>query len=86
LHEWLDTVPHNKIQAFGGDYRMPELAYAHGQMAREAVADVLADRVEAGWIAEADASALANRLLRDNGLKLFAIDDEFVKSATAPIG
>ncbi len=86
LHEWLDTVPHNKIQAFGGDYRMPELAYAHGQMAREAVADVLADRVEAGWLAEADASALANRLLRDNGLKLFAIDDEFVKSATAPIG
>ena len=85
LHEWLDTVPHNKIQAFGGDYNMPELSYAHALMAREAVADVLVERVEAGFLAEADAPVLARRLLAENGLKLFKISQEHVDAATAPL-
>jgi uncharacterized protein len=84
LHEWLDAVPHNKIQAFGGDYRMPELSFAHGVMAREAVADVLADRVEAGLLAEHDAPILARRLLAENGIALFRLSQEHVASATAP--
>ncbi|MGH2353610.1 MAG: hypothetical protein ACRDJN_18555, partial [Chloroflexota bacterium] len=84
LHEWLDTVPHNKIQAFGGDYRYPELAYAHGLMARAAVADVLAERVEAGYLAEHDAPVLARRLLAENGLALFKISAEQVARMTAP--
>jgi len=85
LHEWLDTVPHNKLQAFGGDYNMPELSYAHALMAREAVADVLAERVEAGFLVEADAPVLARRLLAENGLKLFKISQEHVDAATAPL-
>ncbi len=84
LHEWLDTVPHNKIQAFGGDYRMPELSYAHSLMAREAVADVLAERVEAGYLAESDAPVLARRLLADNGVAFFKLTPEHVAAATAP--
>jgi uncharacterized protein len=85
LHEWLDTVPHNKIQAFGGDYRMPELSYAHGLMAREELAHVLAERVEAGYLAEADAPVLARRLLADNGIALFTLSAEHVQAATAPL-
>jgi hypothetical protein len=82
LHEWLDTVPHNKLQAFGGDYFMPELAYAHSLMAKEAVADVLAERVEAGYLAEADAPVLARRLLAENGIALFKLTAEKVATAT----
>ncbi len=85
LHEWLDTVPHNKIQAFGGDYRMPELSYAHGLMAREALADVLAERVEAGFLSESDAPLLARRLLAENGIALFKLSAEHVHAATAPL-
>lgn len=85
LHEWLDTVPNNKIQAFGGDYRMPELAYAHSLMAREAVADVLVERVEAGYLAEEDAVVLARRLLADNGIALFKLSAEEVAAATTPV-
>ena len=31
LHEMLDTVPSNKIFGYGGDYRYPELSYAHAR-------------------------------------------------------
>jgi uncharacterized protein len=82
LHEWLDTVPHNKIQAFGGDYFMPELAYAHSLMAKEAVADVLTERVEAGYLTEEDAPVLARRLLAENGIALFKLSAEKVAAAT----
>ena len=82
LHEWLDTVPHNKLQAFGGDYQMPELAYAHSLMAKDAVADVLAERVEAGYLTEHDAPVLARRLLADNGIALFKLSQEKVAALT----
>jgi hypothetical protein len=85
LHEWLDTVPNNKIQAVGGDYRMPELSYAHSLMAREAVADVLVERVEAGDVREEDAPVLARRLLAENGIALFGLSEEEVSRAMAPV-
>jgi hypothetical protein len=85
LHEWLDTVPHSKIQAFGGDYHMPELACAHGHMAREVVGSVLADRVEIGLLEESDALTIADRLLRTNGISLFKIPAPTIAKMTAPL-
>ena len=35
LHEWIETVPSNKVFAFGGDYLFVEGAYAHAHMARD---------------------------------------------------
>lgn len=84
LHEWLDTVPHNKIQAFGGDYRHVELAYSHSLMARAAVADVLFERVEQRQLAEEDAITVAHRLLADNGLALYNISPDRVAAMTSP--
>lgn len=84
LHEWLDTVPHTKIQAFGGDYHMPELACAHGHMARDMVATVIADRVEMGLLDESDALTIADRLLRTNGISLFRIPAASIAKMTAP--
>ena len=85
LHEWLDTVPHNKIQAFGGDYFMPELAYAHSLMAKDAVTDVLVERVEAGYLAEQEAPVLARRLLAENGLTLFNVSEARVTELVRPL-
>jgi hypothetical protein len=86
LHEWLDTVPHAKVQAFGGDYHMPELACAHGHMAREVVGTVIADRVEMGLLDESDALTVADRLLRTNGIALFRIPATTIAEMTAPPG
>jgi uncharacterized protein len=71
LHEMLDSVPANKIFGFGGDYRYPELSYAHLVMARRNIARVLAERVEDGAMTEEDAAEMAKWLLYDNPARLF---------------
>ncbi len=71
LHEFLDTVPVNKIFGFGGDYRYPELSYAHLVMARGNIARVLAERVEDGIFSEAEALRVARLLLHDNAARVF---------------
>jgi len=72
LEEYLETAPVNKILAFGGDYRFPELTYAHARMARSNVAQALAVKVEAGLFSEPQALEVGRLLLRDNALALFS--------------
>lgn len=72
LHEMLDMVPANKLFGFGGDYRYPELTYAHLVMARRNIAQVLSERVEAKSCSEAEALQLGRWLLHDNAAQLFA--------------
>ncbi|MGB9797150.1 MAG: hypothetical protein ACPLSK_00855 [bacterium] len=71
LHEWLETVPQNKIMGFGGDYIFVEGAYAHSLIARQNIATVLIEKVEDGYFSEEEAVKIANRLLRDNPVELF---------------
>jgi predicted TIM-barrel fold metal-dependent hydrolase len=71
LHEFLETVPANKIMGFGGDYRMVELSYAHAQMARRNIARVLSERVQEAFCTEQEALELGKMLLHDNPAALF---------------
>ncbi len=71
LHEFLETVPVNKIFGFGGDYRYAELSYAHLKIARRNIAQVLAEKVEEGFCAEAEAVEIARLLLEENPARLF---------------
>jgi len=71
LHLLLETVPANKILGFGGDYRYVELSYAHSVMARRNIAQVLAEKVQAGLCTEPQAVELARRLLSENAAALF---------------
>jgi hypothetical protein len=71
LHEMLDSVPANKIFGFGGDYRYPELSYAHLVMAKRNIARVLAERVEDGACTETEAVQTAKWLLHDNPARVF---------------
>jgi len=73
LHEWIETVPNNKIFAFGGDYLFVEGAYAHAVMARNDVAQVLTEKVEAGYLTEDEAVSLAHKLLHDNAARFFQL-------------
>ncbi len=74
LHEWLETVPANKIMAFGGDYGTVEGVYAHSVMARRVVSKVLTEKVASGYITEAEAIDIANRILRENAMEIFKLD------------
>jgi predicted TIM-barrel fold metal-dependent hydrolase len=71
MHEFLDAVPANKIMGYGGDYRYPELSYAHLVIARKNIVQVLAERTEAGQNTENEAAELARMLLHDNPAAVF---------------
>ena len=71
LHEMLETVPVNKIFGYGGDYRYPELSYAHAKMARRNIAQVLAEKVEEGFCGEGEALEIARMILHDNPDRMF---------------
>ena len=73
LSEWLETVPANKITCFGGDYNTIESVYGHAEMAREAVAEVLAEKVLRGYLTEAEACELAVKLLRNNAIDIYQL-------------
>ncbi|MBW1993962.1 MAG: amidohydrolase family protein, partial [Deltaproteobacteria bacterium] len=66
LHELIETVPGNKIMAFGGDSITVEIAYAHAKMTRQVVSRVLSDKVSEGYMSEDEAVRLARKILRDN--------------------
>jgi uncharacterized protein len=72
LHELIETVPSNKILGFGGDFLHVEGAYAHSQMARAVTAEVLADKVEDGYLQEEEALVLLKRILYQNGKDFFS--------------
>lgn len=73
LHEWIDTIPANKIFAGGGDSNYVEGAYGHCTLARRLVAEVLAERVEQGAMDRAGALWYAGRLLRENAREFFPL-------------
>ena len=73
LGEVIETVPSNKIMAFGGDTRTVEMAYAHSRMARQVLARVLSEKVAEGYLKEAEAVVLARKMLRDNVAALFKL-------------
>ena len=75
LNEWIETVPANKIFAFGGDYVFVEGVYGHSRMARENVARILAHKIQEGYLSEDDALSLAQKMLHDNPYELYRLAD-----------
>lgn len=74
LHEWLETIPSNKIMAFGGDFHNVENILGHALMARMVVSKVLIEKVKTGYLTEKEAKGIAERLLYKNALELFRIE------------
>jgi predicted TIM-barrel fold metal-dependent hydrolase len=73
LDEWIETIPANKIFAVGGDSNYVEGAYGHCNRARRVACDVLAGKVDQGYLTEAEARWMAGRILRENARELFKI-------------
>ena len=74
LHELIETVPGNKILAYGGDSVTVEMAYGHLRMARDVVSRVLSEKVQEGYMSEEEAIVLGRKMLRDNPAALYGID------------
>ena len=77
LKETLMAAPVNKVLTFGGDYRMPELVVGHAEIARQGIAQALAELVEEGWLPEGDLEFTANRIMRDNARELCRVGEKF---------
>ena len=73
LHELIETVPGNKIMAFGGDEVTVEMAYGHSRMARQVVTRVLSEKVSEEYMKEDEAIVFAHAILRDNPMALFKL-------------
>jgi len=76
LSEWLEMVPNTKIFGFGGDYGIVEKVYGHLKLARQNVAMVLAEKIHNGYYSRADASLVAQRIMRDNPARFYGLDLE----------
>lgn len=74
LVEWLDAVPANKISAFGGDYCFVDGVYGHQLLARQNVANSLAQKVTDGSFSLERAREIAAWVFVENPKRLFGLD------------
>ena len=74
LHEWLETVPANKIMAFGGDFLNVENIYGHLLFAKQIVSKVLIAKVKDGYFTEIEAIKIAQMILHDNAIEVLKLD------------
>ena len=72
LHRLIETVPANKVCAFGGDYLFVEGVYAHSRMARENIARVLAEKIAEGWFSQEEARQYGYAVLAGNAHGLYS--------------
>lgn len=73
LSEWLEFLPYNKINGFGGDYCFVDGVYGHQYIARRNIAEVLSEKVERGLFSVRKACEIGKALLYDNPAELFEI-------------
>src|SRR6185503_16526261 len=69
-HEWLEVMPSDRI-LWGADCNHAEGIYGATEFTRRCLAEVLAEKVEAGHLKEEHAVAIGRQILRENALKLF---------------
>jgi hypothetical protein len=75
LSECLEVLPINKIFAFGGDYHLVECSYGHLELVRDALAEILTEKVTRGLFDEEEALRTARRLLHENASEFFNIPE-----------
>lgn len=69
--EAMDTIPINKISAFGGDYLIIDLIYGHLKLAKQNLACALANKVNNGVMTLSQAEKAAHMMLYDNPKRIF---------------
>jgi hypothetical protein len=68
--EWLEVMPSNRI-TWGGDDTDAEGIYGEAELSRCCWAEVLAEKLDRGELAESDALRIGKQVQRDNALELY---------------
>ena len=71
LQEFIETVPVNKIMAFGGDSQTVEGTYGASILARETVTTTMIQMVREGYLEESEALEVSAKILRENAIKIY---------------
>ena len=71
LQEFIETVPVNKIMAYGGDSQTVEGAYGASVLARETIVTALTQMVKEGYLTESEALEIIKKILRENAIKIY---------------
>jgi hypothetical protein len=72
----LHAVPANKLFVFGGDTGWPGTVLAYATQARQWLTRTLQAEVDEGLMSEAEAMAVATRVMRDNQNACFNVADK----------
>ena len=83
IQQFLTAVPAAKLFAFGGDYRMAELSYAHLELARREITRALSELVADDYLGVSEAEQIARAILRENALGFFRVEQKRVALAKA---
>jgi len=70
FHEWLEMMPSDRIM-WGADCNHAEGIYGATEFTRRCIAEVLAEKIDAGDLKEEHAVRIGRQILRDNALSLF---------------
>ena len=73
LSEWLDGVPFNKIFAYGADTNLPWCNVGYSLQAKRGIANVLEDKIAKGFVSEATAREIADRIMLENGKTFYGL-------------
>jgi hypothetical protein len=73
LHEAIEVLPDESRLMFGGDNWHAEETYGAIRRTRRLLAEVLEEKVGAGYFHEDDARRLAAKVLRENAVKFFGL-------------
>ena len=73
LIEWIDSVPINKISAFGGDYGFVDGVYGHQYLARINVSKALTKKVEDGVFDIEKAKEISRMLFYENPFRILKL-------------
>ena len=73
LQEFIETVPVNKIMAFGGDSQTVEGTYGASILARETVTATLVKMIQEGYLSEVEALDVSGKILHENAIKVYNI-------------
>lgn len=74
LIEWIDTIPLNKIIAFGGDYVFIDAIYGHQYLARVNVAKALTKKVAGGLFNIDKAIKISEMFFYNNPIEIFKLN------------
>ena len=74
VKEFLMAAPACKLFTFGGDYLPVELVAGHAAIARQGITQAIAELIEEDWLAEDEAPALIDRIMRGNAHEIYAYE------------